>query len=176
MLKERYQKEIVPRLMEALGYKTIMQVPRVKKVVINMGLSDHDNPKIIEGCAADLARISGQHPVITRAKYSISDFGITEGDPVGCKVTLRAQRAYIFLEKLFNVVLPAVRDFRGLSASSCDGRGNYSLSLTEQLIFPEIHYDDIAKVQGMDITIVTSAASDREAYYLLKELGLPFKD
>lgn len=176
MTSERHKREIVPKLMQALGYANVMQVPRVEKVVLNMGISDHDNPKIIEGCSQDLARITGQRPIITRAKKSISDFGITQGDPVGCKVTLRGQRADIFLEKLCRVVLPAVRDFRGLSADSFDGRGNYTLSLTEQLIFPEIHYDEIAKVQGMDITVVTTARTDREAYYLLKELGFPFRD
>jgi large subunit ribosomal protein L5 len=176
LFKERYQGEIGPKLMQTLGYKNIMQVPRVEKVIINMGVAEHDNPKIIEGCVQDLARITGQRPVITRAKKSISDFGITQGDPVGCKVTLRGQRAHVFLDKLCHVVLPAVRDFRGLSADSFDGRGNYTLSLTEQLIFPEIHYDEIAKVQGMDITVVTTARTDREAYYLLKELGFPFRD
>jgi large subunit ribosomal protein L5 len=177
MLKERFQTEIVPKLMEELGYKNIMQVPRIEKVVINMGIKEApDDPKVLEGCMNDLAKITGQRPVVTRAKRSISDFGITKGDPVGCKVTLRGVRAYAFLEKLFNVVLPSVRDFRGLSADSFDGRGNYSLGLDEQLVFPEIHYDDIAKVQGMDITITTTAKTDREAYYLLKELGCPFKD
>jgi len=177
MLKERFQTEIVPKLMEELGYKNVMQVPRIEKVVINMGIKEApDDPKVLEGCMNDLAKITGQRPVVTRAKRSISDFGITKGDPVGCKVTLRGVRAYAFLEKLFNVVLPAVRDFRGLSADSFDGRGNYSLGLDEQLVFPEISYDDIVKVQGMDITITTTAKTDREAYYLLKELGCPFKD
>jgi len=174
--KERHKSEIVPKLMQALGYTSVMQVPRVEKVVINMGIAEHDNPKIIEGCVQDLARITGQRPVITRAKKSISDFGITQGDPVGCKVTLRGQQAHIFLDKLCHAVLPSVRDFRGLSADSFDGRGNYTLSLSEQLIFPEIHYDEIAKVQGMDIIVVTTARTDREAYYLLKELGFPFRD
>lgn len=176
MLQERYRKEIVPRLMKELNYKNIMQVPKIEKVVINMGIKEHDDPKKIEGCAKDLGRITGQRPVIKKAKKSISDFGITKGDPVGCMVTLRGVRAYAFLEKLFNVVLPAIRDFRGLSADSFDGRGNFSLGLSEQLVFPEIKYDEIAKVQGMDITIVTSAKTDREGYYLLKALGLPFKD
>jgi len=177
LTKERFREEIAPKLMEELGYENIMQVPRIEKVVINMGIKEApDDPKVLEGCMRDLASITGQRPVVTRAKRSISDFGITQGDPVGCKVTLRGARAYAFLEKLFNVVLPSVRDFRGLSADSFDGRGNYSLGLDEQLVFPEIHYDDIVKVQGMDITIATTAKSDREAYYLLKELGCPFKD
>ncbi|MCS6902675.1 MAG: 50S ribosomal protein L5 [Candidatus Bipolaricaulota bacterium] len=176
MLYERYKKEIVPKLMKELGYKNIMQVPKIEKVVINMGIKEHDDPKKIEGCARDLALISGQKPVITKAKKSISDFGLTKGDPVGCRVTLRKVRAYAFLEKFFNIVLPAIRDFRGLSSDSFDGRGNFSLGLTEQLVFPEIKYDQIAKVQGMDITIVTTAKNDREARYLLKALGAPFKD
>jgi large subunit ribosomal protein L5 len=176
-LREIFREEIVPKLMEELGYTNVMQVPRVEKVIINMGIKEaHDDPRVLEGCVNDLARITGQRPMVTRAKHSISDFGITKGDPVGCKVTLRSARAYVFLEKLFNVVLPNVRDFRGLSSDSFDGRGNYSLGLDEQLIFPEIDYDDIVKVQGMDITIVTTAKTDREAYYLLKELGCPFTD
>jgi large subunit ribosomal protein L5 len=176
MLYERYRKEIVPKLMKELGYKNIMQVPQIEKVVINMGIKERDDPKKIDGCARDLGLITGQKPVITKAKKSISDFGLTKGDPVGCRVTLRKVRAYAFLEKLLNVVLPAIRDFRGLSSDSFDGRGNFSLGLTEQLVFPEIKYDQIAKVQGMDITIVTTAKTDREAHYLLKALGAPFKD
>ncbi len=177
MLQERYHQEVIPKLIKELGYKSAMQVPRLEKVVINMGIKEaHDDPKVLEGCMKDLAKITGQRPVVTRAKRSISDFGITQGDPVGCKVTLRGLRAYVFLEKLFNVVLPSVRDFRGLSADSFDGRGNYSLGLDEQLVFPEIKYDEIVKVQGMNITISTTARTDREAYYLLKELGCPFRD
>lgn len=176
MLHERFKEEIVPRLVRELGYKNAMQVPRVEKVVLNCGVSETDNPKVLEGVVRDLALITGQRPVITRAKRSISDFKVTKGKPVGCMVTLRGVRAYAFLEKLFNLVLPKTRDFRGLSSASFDGRGNYSLGLDEQLVFPEIKYDEIEKVQGMDITIVTTARSDREGYYLLKELGLPFKD
>lgn len=177
MLQEAFHSEIVPKLITELGYENVMQVPKVEKIVVNMGIKEaHDDPKILDGCMNDLARITGQRPIVTRAQRSISDFGITKGDPVGCKVTLRGRRAYAFLEKLFNVVLPQVRDFRGLSSDSFDGRGNYSLGLDEQLVFPEIHYDDIVKVQGMDITIATTAESDREAYYLLKELGCPFRD
>ncbi len=175
--KERFQNEIVPKLMKELGYENVMEVPRIEKVVINMGIKEaHEDPRVLEGCMNDLAKITGQRPMVTRAKRSISDFGITKGDPVGCKVTLRGVRAYAFLDKLFNVVLPNVRDFKGLSADSFDGRGNYSLGLDEQLVFPEIDYDEIVKIQGMHITIVTTAETDREAYYLLKELGCPFKD
>ncbi|GBC76342.1 50S ribosomal protein L5 [bacterium HR07] len=176
MLYERYRKEIVPKLMKELGYKNIMQVPKIEKIVINMGIKEKDDPKKIEGCVRDLMLISGQRPVVTKAKKSISDFGITKGDPVGCMVTLRGVRAYAFFEKLVNIVLPAIRDFRGVSADSFDGRGNFSLGLSDQLVFPEIKYDQIAKVQGMDICIVTTAKTDREGYYLLKALGMPFKD
>lgn len=176
MLYERYRKEIVPRLMKELNYQNVMQVPRVQKIVVNMGIKEKDDPKKIEGCVKDLMHITGQRPVITKAKKSISDFGITKGDPVGCMVTLRGSRAHAFLEKLVNIVLPAIRDFRGVSADSFDGRGNFSLGLNDQLVFPEIKYDQIAKVQGMDICIVTNAQTDREGYYLLKALGMPFKD
>ncbi|MBI1729450.1 50S ribosomal protein L5 [Candidatus Acetothermia bacterium] len=177
LLHERYRKEAAPKLMKELGYKNIMQVPKIEKVVINMGIKEaHDDPKMLDGCMNDLAKITGQRPVMTRAKKSISDFSLTQGDPVGCKVTMRGVRAYAFLDKLFNVVYPSVRDFRGLSSDAFDGRGNYSMGLDEQLVFPEIHYDEIAKVQGMNIIIVTSAKTDREAYYLLKELKCPFKD
>ncbi|MCR4404657.1 MAG: 50S ribosomal protein L5 [Candidatus Acetothermia bacterium] len=176
MLHERFKEEIVPQLMKELGYKNVMQVPRIEKVVINCGVSETDNPKVLEGVVRDLSLITGQRPVITRAKRSISDFKITKGKPVGCMVILRGVRAYVFLEKLFNLVLPKTRDFRGLSSASFDGRGNYSLGLDEQLVFPEIKYDEIEKIQGMDIIIVTTARSDREGYYLLKHLGLPFKD
>ena len=177
MLQERFRSEVVPKLVKELGYQSSMQVPRIEKVVLNMGVKEaHEDPKVLESCMKDLAKIAGQRPVVTKAKRSISDFGVTQGDAVGCKATLRGLRAYVFLEKLFNVVLPAVRDFRGLSADAFDGRGNYSLGLDEQLVFPEIHYDEIGKVQGMNITIATTATTDREAYYLLKELGCPFKD
>jgi len=176
-LHETFRSEIVPRLQEELGYDNVMQVPQIAKIVVNMGIEEaHDDPKVLEGCMNDLAALSGQQPVVTRAKRSISDFDIVKGDPVGCRVTLRGARADAFVEKLFNVVLPSVRDFRGLSSDGFDGHGNYSLGLDEQLVFPEIRYDDIVKVQGMDITIVTSADSDREAYYLLQALGCPFRD
>ncbi len=176
MLKERFKEEIAPKLIDRLNYDNPMQVPKLGKVVVNMGVSQVDNPKVLQSAMDDLTQISGQKPVATRAKKSISDFGVSQGDQIGCKVTLRKQRAFAFLEKLFNLVLPGLRDFRGLSSDSFDGRGNYSLGIGEQLIFPEINYDDIETVQGMDITIVTTADSDQEAYYLLKEMGLPFSD
>ncbi len=176
MLHERFEEEIIPHLMQELGYENVMQVPRIEKVVLNVGVPDTGNPKVMEGVVRDLSLITGQRPIVTRAKRSISDFKITKGEPVGCKVTLRGRRAYVFLEKLFNVVLPKTRDFRGLSSASFDGRGNYSLGLDEQLVFPEIKYDEVEKIQGMDIIIVTTAPSDREGYYLLKELGLPLRD
>ena len=162
--------------MKELNLSNAMEVPRLEKIAINMGVSDKDNPKVLEGAVKNLAKITGQKPIVTKAKKSISDFHLTEGDPIGCKVTLRRDRAYEFLNKLFNAVLPGIRDFRGLSASSFDGRGNYTLGLSEQLAFPEISYKEVTATQGMDITIVTTARTDKEGYSLLKGLGLPFKD
>lgn len=176
MLKEKYEEEVRETLMSELGYENPMQVPEIEKVVVNMGISEHDDPGIIDGAQENLMSITGQRPVVTRARKSISDFDIRRGVPVGCKVTLRGQRAYEFLNKLYNVALPSIRDFRGLSPDSFDGRGNYSLGIDEQLVFPEITFDDVRQVQGMDITIVTSAETDREGYYLLKELGSPFRE
>jgi large subunit ribosomal protein L5 len=176
MLRERFEKEVAPRLMKELGLANVMEIPRIVKVNINMGVSDKDNPKVLEGAVGNLAMLAGQQPIVTKAKKSISDFHLTQGDPIGCKVTLRRDRANEFINKLVNIVLPGIRDFRGLSASSFDGRGNYTLGLKEQLIFPEISYKDIVTVQGMDITIVTTARNDKEGYALLKELGFPFKD
>lgn len=175
LLYERYKKEIVPRLMKELGYKNVMQAPKVEKVVINMGVGKHDDPKVLEGAVANLAQLAGQRPVITRAKRSVSDFKIRKGDAIGCMVTLRGVRAYEFLNKLFNVVLPGIRDFKGLSPDSFDGRGNYSLGITEQLVFPEVSYDDVVQIQGMYITIVTTAETDREAQALLAASGCPFR-
>ncbi len=175
LLWERFKKEIVPQLMRELGYKNPMEVPKVEKVVVNMGVGKHDDPKVLEGAMKNLAQITGQWPVITRAKRSISDFKIRKGDPIGCKVTLRKERAYEFLNKLFNVVLPGLRDFKGVSPDSFDGRGNYSLGIPDQLVFPEVTYDDVVQPQGMDIIIVTTAKTDREAYELLKALGCPFR-
>jgi len=175
MLAERFKTELVPQLMKDLGYGNPMQVPHVTKVVINMGVAEKDDPKILDGCVANMAKFAGQQPVVTRAKHSISDFKLIKGDPIGCKVTLRGKRAYAFLEKLFRLVLPATRDFRGLSADSFDGRGNYTFGLKEQLTFPEISYGEVVKVQGMDITVVNTAKSDREGLGLLQALGCPFK-
>jgi large subunit ribosomal protein L5 len=176
MLREQYTKEIAPKLREELGLANVMEIPRVLKVIVNMGVGDKDNPKVLEGAVSNLAKMTGQKPVVTKAKKSISDFKLVQGDPIGCMVTLRRDRAYEFLKRLFNAVLPGIRDFRGLSSGSFDGRGNYTLGLNEQITFPEIEYNDVVKSQGMDITIVTSAQTDREGYALLKGLGLPFKD
>jgi len=176
LLKERFEKEIAPKLKDELGLANVMEIPRVEKVVINMGVGDKDNPKVLEGAVKNLAKITGQRPVVTKAKKSISDFKLVAGDPIGCKVTLRGDRAYEFLNRLFNAVLPGIRDFRGLSASAFDGRGNYTIGLSEQLASPEISYNEVVKTQGMDITIVTTARDDREGYALLKGLGLPFND
>ena len=176
MLRERYKEEIAPRLLKELDLRNVMEAPAIEKIVINMGVSEKDNPKVLEGAVANLTKIAGQKPIVTKAKKSISDFHLTAGDPIGCKVTLRRERAYEFLNRLFNAVLPGIRDFRGVSASSFDGRGNYTFGLNEQLTFPEIEYNEIVTTQGMDITIVTTARTDQEGYALLKGLGLPFKD
>jgi large subunit ribosomal protein L5 len=176
MLRKRYLEEIAPKLREELELANVMEIPRVLKVIVNMGVGDKDNPKVLEGAVNNLAKMTGQKPVVTKAKKSISDFKLVQGDPIGCMVTLRRDRAYEFLNRLFNSVLPGIRDFRGLSSGSFDGRGNYTLGLSEQITFPEIEYNEVVKSQGMDITIVTSARTDREGYALLKGLGLPFKD
>ncbi|TCO56416.1 50S ribosomal protein L5 [Caldanaerobacter subterraneus] len=174
-LREKYEKEVVPALMERFGYKNIMQVPKLEKVVINIGVGEaKENPKALEAAMNDLMMISGQKPVITRAKKSISNFKIRKGMPIGVKVTLRRERMYEFLDKLFNIALPRVRDFKGVSPNSFDGRGNYALGVREQLIFPEIDYDKIDKVRGMDIIIVTTAKTDEEAKALLELLGMSF--
>ncbi|NLM52681.1 MAG: 50S ribosomal protein L5 [Firmicutes bacterium] len=175
-LKEKYINEVRPALMERFQYKNIHEVPRLEKVVINMGVGEaKDNPKALDAAVNDLALISGQRPVITKAKKSVASFKIREGMSIGCKVTLRGERMYDFLDKLFNVALPRVRDFRGVSPKSFDGRGNYSLGVREQLIFPEIKYDEVEKVRGMDIVIVTTAKTDEEARELLREMGMPFR-
>ncbi|MGB2982912.1 MAG: 50S ribosomal protein L5 [Candidatus Bipolaricaulia bacterium] len=176
LLRERYEQEIAPSIQKELGLSNVMEVPHVAKVVVNMGVGDKDNPRVLEGAVNNLARITGQKPIVTKAKKSISDFKLVAGDPIGCKVTLRRDRAYEFLNRLFNAVLPGIRDFRGLSASAFDGRGNYTLGLSEQSAFPEVSYNEIVKTQGMDITIVTTARTDREGFVLLKGLGLPFHD
>lgn len=173
-LKEKYKNEVVPALKEKFKYKNIMQVPRLEKVVINMGVGDvKENPKALDAAVNDLALISGQKPIITKAKKSVAAFKVRQGMNIGCKVTLRGDRMYQFVDKLFNVALPRVRDFRGVSPNSFDGRGNYSLGIREQLIFPEIDYDKVEKVRGMDITFVTTAKTDEEARELLLLLGMP---
>ena len=176
VLKEQYQEKIVPALMKKFGYKSIMQVPKLEKIVINIGLGDtKENPKALDNAIADLTAITGQKPVITKAKKSIAAFKLREGANVGCKVTLRKDKMYDFAYKLFNVSLPRVRDFRGLPNNSFDGKGNYSLGIKEQVIFPEIEYEKIDKVRGMDIIFVTTANSDEEAKELLSLLGMPFR-
>ncbi len=176
VLREQYEKEVIPALMKKFNYKSVMQVPKLEKIVINIGLGDvKDNPKSLENAIIDLSTITGQKPIITKAKKSIAAFKLREGASVGCKVTLRKGKMYDFAYKLFNVALPRVRDFRGVSTNSFDGRGNYSMGIKEQLIFPEIEYDKIDKIRGMDIIFVTTAKSDEEAKELLTLLGMPFK-
>ena len=176
LLREQYEKEVVPALMKKFNYKSVMQVPKLEKIVINIGLGDvKENPKSLDNAVAELAMITGQKPIITKARKSIAAFKLREGANVGCKVTLRAGKMYDFAYKLFNVALPRVRDFRGLSKNSFDGRGNYSLGIKEQLIFPEIEYDKIDKTRGMDIIVVTTAKTDEEAKELLTLLGMPFR-
>ena len=175
-LKEKYLNEVVPSLQEKYNYKSIMEVPKLEKIVINMGVGDAtQNSKLIEAAVADLTQIAGQKPVVTKAKKSIAVFKVREGQEIGCKVTLRGARMYEFLSKLVNVALPRVRDFRGVSAKAFDGRGNYTLGVKEQLIFPEINYDKVVKVRGMDIVIVTTAKNDEQGRELLKLLGMPFE-
>ncbi|MCU9594043.1 50S ribosomal protein L5 [Caldibacillus thermolactis] len=175
-LKEKYLNEIVPSLMEKFNYKSVMQVPKVEKIVINMGVGDAvQNAKNLDMAVEELTLITGQKPVVTRAKKSIAGFRLREGMPIGCKVTLRGERMYDFLDKLVSVSLPRVRDFRGVSKNAFDGRGNYTLGIKEQLIFPEIDYDKVSKVRGMDIVIVTTANTDEESRELLTQLGMPFK-
>lgn len=176
-LREQYEKEVIPALMKKFEYKSVMQVPKLDKVVINIGLGDvKENPKSLENAMNDLMLITGQKPVITKAKKSIAAFKLREGVNIGCKVTLRSDKMYDFVYKLFNVALPRVRDFRGVSSNSFDGRGNYSMGIKEQLIFPEIEYDKIDKLRGMDIIFVTTAKTDEEAKELLAGLGMPFNN
>lgn len=175
-LRDKYQNEVIPSLKERFGYKNTMEVPRLVKVVVNMGVGEAtQDAKAIDAAVNDLTQIVGQKPIVTRAKKSIAAFKVRTGMPVGCMVTLRGERMYEFLDKLFNIALPRIRDFRGVSPKSFDGRGNFSLGLREQLIFPEINYDKIDKIRGMDVVVVTSAKSDEEAFELLKFLGLPFR-
>ncbi len=175
-LKEKYFNNVVREMMEHFHYRNRYEVPRLEKVVINMGIGEgKDNPRLLEAAANDLAQITGQRPVITRAKKSVAGFKVREGNPIGCKLTLRGQKMYDFLDKLFNVALPRVRDFQGISPHSFDGRGNFTLGVKEQLIFPEIEYSQVEKIMGMDITIVTTAETDEEARELLRHLGMPFQ-
>ena len=174
-MKDRFLNEITPNLMQKFNYSTVMQVPKIEKVVINMGVGEAvQNSKVLDVAVEELRMISGQKPVITRAKKSIAGFKLRENMPIGVKVTLRGERMYYFLDKLFNVALPRVRDFRGISNKAFDGRGNYTLGLKEQLIFPEIEYDKVDKVRGMDIVIVTTAKTDEESRELLTQMGMPF--
>lgn len=174
-MKEKYNEEVTKGLMEKFGYKNVMEIPKIEKVVLNMGVGEAvSNPKVLDVAVNDMMIIAGQKPVVTRAKKSIAAFKIREGMPIGAKVTLRGQRMYEFLDKLLNIALPRVRDFRGVSPRSFDGRGNYTMGIKEQLIFPEIEYDKVDKVRGMDIIIVTTAKTDEEARELLKLMGMPF--
>ncbi len=174
-LKEKYRKEVTPNLMKQYGYKNIMQVPRLEKVVLNIGMGEAiQNAKALEAAEADLATISGQHPVTTRAKRSIAAFRLRTGMPIGLKVTLRGERMYDFLDKLFNTILCRIREFQGVSRDSFDGWGNYTLAFREQTVFPEINYDKIDKVRGLEVSIVTTAKEDEEGLHLLEMLGMPF--
>ncbi len=174
-LKEKYQKEVVPALIEKFSYKNVMQVPKLEKIIINMAVGDSvGNPKALEAAMGDLTLIAGQKPIVTRAKKSLAAWKLRQGMAIGCKVTLRSTRMYEFLDKFMNVALPRVRDFRGVNSKSFDGRGNYAIGLKEQLIFPEIDYDKIDKIRGMDITIVTTANTDEEAREFLTLMGMPF--
>ena len=176
-LREQYKNEVIPAMMKKFNYSSVMEVPKLEKIVINIGLGDiKDNPKALDNAINDLSIITGQKPVITKAKKSIAAFKLREGVKVGCKVTLRSTKMYDFAYKFFNVALPRVRDFRGVSSNSFDGRGNYSMGLKEQLIFPEIEYDKVDKLRGMDIIFVTTANTDEEAKELLSLLGMPFRN
>lgn len=175
-LRDKYTQEVVPALMEKFNYDNIMQVPKLEKISVNMGLGHAtENPNRIDGAVEDMKKITGQAPVVTHAKKSIANFKLREDMPIGCKVTLRGQKMYDFFDRLVSIALPRVRDFRGINPNSFDGRGNYTLGLKEQLIFPEINYDDIDELRGMDITIVTTAESDEEAREFLQLMGMPFK-
>jgi len=174
-LKDKFKTEVIPALQTKFKYSSSMQIPKLEKVVLNMGVGEvKDNPKAMDSAVSDMTLITGQRPIITKAKKSVAAFKLREGMNIGCKVTLRGERMYEFVDKLFNVAIPRVRDFRGLSNNSFDGRGNYSLGIKEQLIFPEVEYDKVDKIRGMDIVFVTTAKSDEEAKELLKLLGMPF--
>lgn len=174
-LKKLYQDEVAPALMQKFGYKSTMQIPRLEKIVVNVGCSEaRENAKVLDAVVSDLTTITGQKAVITKAKKSVANFKLREGMPIGAKVTLRGNKMWEFLDRLFNVALPRVRDFRGISADAFDGRGNYALGIKEQLIFPEIEYDKIDKIRGMDVVICTTAHTDEEARALLEQVGAPF--
>ena len=173
---EHYKNNVAPALMNKFQYKSVMQIPKIEKVVVNIGLGEaRDNPKVLEAALGDLAKITGQKPIVTKAKKSVANFKIRQGMSIGVKVTLRRERMYDFIDKLFNIALPRVRDFQGINPNSFDGRGNYSLGVKEQIIFPEIDYDKIDKVRGMDICFVTTAKTDEEARELLRLMGAPFR-
>ncbi len=175
-LREHYQKSVVPALMKEFGYKNVMSVPKLEKITVNIGLGEAtQNPKLMDGAVQELAQITGQKPVVTKARKSVAAFKLREGMSIGCMVTLRGERMYEFLDRLMNVALPRVRDFRGLSTRSFDGRGNYTLGLRDQFIFPEISYEKVDKVKGMNVCITTTAKTDAEALSLLKHLGMPFR-
>ena len=174
-MQEKYKSEVAPALMAKFGYKSVMQIPKLEKIVINIGMSDaKENPKVIEAAINDLGLITGQKAVVTKARKSVANFKLREGMNIGCKVTLRAEKMYEFLDRLFSIALPRVRDFKGINPNSFDGRGNYYLGIKEQLIFPEIDYDKIDKIRGMDIIMVTTAKTDEEARELLSLMGAPF--
>ena len=174
-LREKYTSEVAPALMKQFNYKSVMQIPKIEKVVVNVGCSEaKDNSKVIDSVISDIEQITGQHPIVCKAKKSVANFKLREGQPIGVKVTLRGDRMYEFIERLFEVALPRVRDFHGINGNSFDGRGNYSFGIKEQLIFPEIEYDKIDALRGMDISFVTTAKTDEEAKALLKALGAPF--
>lgn len=176
-MKEKYQSEVAPALMKKFGYKSVMQIPKLDKIVINVGCGEaRENSKVVDAITADLSAITGQRPIVCRAKKSVANFKLREGMPVGVKVTLRGERMYEFLDRFFNLALPRVRDFRGINPNSFDGRGNYAMGVKEQLIFPEIDYDKIDAVRGMDIIMVTTANTDEEARELLKLMGAPFSE
>jgi large subunit ribosomal protein L5 len=175
-LQEKYKNEVIPAMVKKFNYKNIMEVPRIEKVSVNIGMGEaRENPKTLDAAVNDLKQITGQKPIITKAKKSVANFKLRAGMPIGVKITLRGERMYHFLDKLFNIALPRVRDFRGISPKSFDGRGNFSLGVKEQLIFPEINYDKIDRLRGMDITIVTTSTNDEEARELLRLLGMPFR-
>lgn len=177
VLKEKYKKEVIPALMKQFAYKNVMQVPRIERTVINVGMGEAiQNVKFLDAAVKEISLITGQRPVITRAKKSIANFKLREGMPIGCMVTLRGEKMYEFLNRFLNAALPRIRDFKGVSGKSFDGRGNYSLGLKEQLIFPEINYDEIQGIHGMDITIVTTARTNEEGKALLKLMGMPFRE